>query len=107
MTLKFNFSINIDIEDCKLRTIIASFNEIKKNLLDLFVQQVVVEFAVHYMNQNTKPFDCQKCGNNTNFIWKTKHGKKTNIITILQTLVLKQLQVQCKNCNHKFYITQI
>lgn len=106
MKYNFKFSINIDIKDCKLSTLITCFNEIKKDLLDLFIQQIIVHFATDYMNQKIKPFDCQKCGNTKDFIWKTKHGKKTTIITILQSVVLKQLQVQCKNCGHKFYITR-
>ena len=102
MTFKLNFSINIDIKDCKLSTIITCFNEIKKYLLDSFIQQVIVGFATEYMNQKIKPFDCQKCNNNEDFIWKTKHGKKTTIITILQSVELFELHfnldIDFKSC---------
>lgn len=106
--MKFNieFTYNIDIKDCKLNTIISSFNEMRKVLLNIFMQEVIVQFANCYMTKKRKPFPCEKCGNNENFIWKTRHGKQTKIITILQTVLLRQLQVECKKCGHKFFITR-
>jgi len=106
MNFKIEFNYNIDIQDCKLNTILAGFNEIKKVFLNMFMQEVIVKFANYYMRQVQKPFACEKCDNNTHFIWKTRHGKQTKIITILQIVLLLQLQVECKECGHKFYITR-
>jgi hypothetical protein len=44
--------------------------------------------------------------NDREFIWKTRHGKETKILTTFHWVVLQQLQVQCKCCAHKFYITR-
>ena len=49
---------------------------------------------------------CEGCGNDKEFIWKTRHGKETKILTVFQWVRLQQLQVQCKRCGHKMYITR-
>jgi hypothetical protein len=106
--MKFNivFNYHIDVRDCKLNTILAEFNEMKKFLLNMFIQEIIEQFANCYMSQETKPFVCEKCNNDKNFIWKTRHGRQTKIITVLQAVFLRQLQVECKECGHKFYITR-
>lgn len=106
--MKFNivFNYNIDIRDCKLNTILAGFNEIKEVLLNMLMQEIIEQFANCYMSQERKPFICEKCNNDKHFIWKTRHGKQTKIITVFQTVLLRQLQVECKECGHKFYITR-
>jgi hypothetical protein len=58
------------------------------------------------MSLKTKPFHCEKCCNQQQFTWKTHHGKKTKIITQEGDLILNQLQIKCKNCGHKFYLTR-
>lgn len=106
--MKFNIEFNytIDIQDCKLNSVLTSFKKVQVAFLNLYIQKTLEQFANSYMNQKTKPFFCEKCNNSENFIWKTRHGKQTKIITILQTVFLRQLQVECKECGHKFYITR-
>lgn len=106
--MKFNieFTYTIDIKDCNLNTLINSFNEMKTIFLNIYIQKIIVSMADTYMQQKIKPFSCVKCENNKNFIWKTKHGKQTKIITVLQVVLLRQLQVECKECGHKFFITR-
>lgn len=106
MNFNIAYNFNIDIEDCKLNTVITEFNKMKENLLNLFMQEIIVKFADYYMTQDEKPFACDKCNNCKDFIWKTRHGKQTKIITILQVVFLRQLQIECKKCGHKFYITR-
>jgi hypothetical protein len=103
-TIVFNY--NIDIRDCKLNTVLTGFNEMKTVLLNMFMQEIIEQFANYYMAQEKKPFVCDKCNNDKNFIWKTRHGKQTKIITVLQAVLLRQLQVGCKECGHKFYVTR-
>jgi len=106
--MKFNleFTYTIDTEDCKLNTLIRGFNEMKQVFLNEYIQKVLIGFAEYHMSQEKKPFCCSKCLNENHFIWKTKHGKTTKIITILQVVLLNQLQVQCSCCGHKFFITR-
>jgi len=75
--MKFNIEFNytIDIKDCNLNTLINCFNEMKKILLNKFIQDIIVGFGNYHMAQGIKPFYCEKCGNNENFIWKTRKGK--------------------------------
>jgi hypothetical protein len=58
------------------------------------------------MGLSRKPFSCEGCGNDKEFIWKTRHGKETKILTVFQWVSMEQLQVQCKRCGHKMYITR-
>lgn len=106
MQLNIKITYKIDINECSLHTLIKRFQEISGIIFNYFVQETIVQFANRAMSRNNKPFSCEKCGNNKDFIWKTRHGKQTKIITIIQTLILKQLQVECKECGHKFYITR-
>jgi hypothetical protein len=71
-----------------------------------FIQKVLTGIGEHAMSLKRKPFCCDKCGNNEELIWKTRHGKETKILTVFQSVKLLQLQVQCKVCGHKFYITR-
>lgn len=106
--MKFNieFTYTIDIEDCKLNTLLNCFNEIRRVFFNQFIKQVIITFANKYMNQKEKPFSCDHCGNKQDFIWKTRNGKETTIRSILQDVRLNQLQVKCKSCGHKFFITR-
>jgi hypothetical protein len=54
-----------------------------------------------------KSFACKCCGNDTEFVWKTRHGKATAILTWFRWITLKQLQVRCKWCGSKQYITRM
>lgn len=106
MKISFACNIDIDLETSKLKEISDNFCKILQIITAQFYQQVILEFANHYMCQRTKPFSCDKCGNNQQFIWKTRHGKKTSLLTVFGLLNLFQLQIQCKSCNHKMYLTR-
>jgi len=106
MEIHFSCNIDIDLKSPKLKELLGNFCTIIQKLLGQFVQQSLHEFADYYMAQGTKPFSCDKCGNDQQFIWKTHRGKKTSLITIFGLLNLFQLQVQCKKCNHKMYLTR-
>lgn len=106
--MKNNFYCNfsIDIESPNLKSITEAFCEIQKILLSAFFNQVILNFAEHYMSLAEKPFHCDCCGNNESFIWKTRKGKETGILSIFGMLILNQLQVKCKFCGHKIYLTR-
>ncbi len=106
--MKNNFycNISIDIDRPDLKNIIEAFHEIHKILLPSFFNQVILSFAEYYMSLKEKPFCCDICGNNHSFIWKTRKGKKTSILSIFGMLILNQLQVECKYCGHKMYLTR-
>ena len=106
MKISFNFNIDIDLKNSELKTILKGYAIFSQKILDQFVQQVITVFAEEYMRLKEKPFKCEKCGENIKFIWKTHHGRKTGILTEFKKIILEQLQVQCCNCKHKFYITR-
>jgi len=106
MKITFVCNIDIDLKSPNLKEISDNYCKILKIITSQFFQQVILEFANHYMSQGIKPFSCDKCGNNKHFIWKTHHGKKTSLLTIFGLLNLFQLQIQCKICNCKMYLTR-
>lgn len=93
--------------NCKIDTIIAGFKKALPIFLTEFIQTILIGFAEEYMSMVLKPFSCDKCGNNRNFIWKTRNAKPTTIITIFGEVILGQLQIECKGCGHKMFITRI
>jgi hypothetical protein len=106
MEIEFSCTIPIDIASPKLEEITKGFAEIIKILSKEYFNRVLTVFADHYMSQETKPFSCEVCSNNKDFIWKTHNGKSTFLHTILGLLELIQMQIKCKKCGHKMYITR-
>ena len=43
--------------------------------LEDFFQKVLVGFAEYEMSLPRKSFACTCCGNDRDFVWKTRHGK--------------------------------
>jgi len=106
ITIGFDCKIEVRLKDATLASILTAFRELLSQLLPDFIQKMLVGYGEHMMALTKKPFACSCCGNDVEFIWKTRHGKSTKILTIYQWVVLKQLQVLCKKCRHKFYITR-
>ena len=106
--MKFNIPCNFDIDmpDCKIDTIIAVLKKVLPLFLAKFVKTILIAFANNYMLETEKPFSCDKCGNKKSFIWKTRNAKSTTIVTIFGEVILGQLQIQCKKCEHKMFITR-
>lgn len=106
ITIGFNCQFEVQLRDSKLSTILVAFGELLTQLLTDFIQKVLVGYGEYVMAQKKKPFACSYCGNDEQFTWKTKHGKTTQILTVYRWVHLQQLQVVCKKCGHKCYITR-
>jgi len=105
ITIDFDCQFKVDLKDSRISTILAAFAALLPQLLMDFFQKVLVGYGEYAMALKKKPFVCT-CGNDTEFIWKTRHGKKTKIHGFYRWLELHQLQVQCKRCGSKMYITR-
>jgi hypothetical protein len=99
----FECQFKVQLKDSRISTILAAFAMLLPQLLTDFFQKVLIGFGEYVMALKKKPFAC-KCGNDADFIWKTRHGKKTKIHGFYRWLELQQLQVQCKRCGSKMYI---
>lgn len=106
MKLSFSLEYDIDLQDCKFDTIIYIFIKLMPLILSDLFELILGAHGRMYMAQEEKPFCCEECGNRSWFIWKTRHGKETTFNTIFGKVQVKQLQVQCKHCNTKRYITR-
>jgi transposase-like protein len=105
ITIDFDCQFEVHLKDSSLSSILAAFAELLPPLLTDFFQKVLVGFGEHVMALKKKPFACS-CGNDREFTWKTRHGKKTKIHAFYRWLKLQQLQVVCKRCGSKLYITR-
>ena len=106
ITVEFDCQFRVRLSDCRLTTLLAAFCTLLPKILTDFLQKALIGYGELVMSRSKKPFRCAKCGNDQEFIWKTRHGKETKVLTTFQWVVLQQLKVQCKRCAHKFYITR-
>ena len=106
MRVTINFNYKVELGDCNIETMVACFKKVLILFLQDFVMRILNEFATQYMNQKTQPFACDKCGSDSNFTWKTRHAKDTRISTIFVEIIIGQMQVKCKSCGKKMYITR-
>lgn len=104
ITVEFECQFRVHLKDGSITTILAAFCKILPQMLTDFIEKVVIGLGEYAMSQKKKPFCCDECGNDEEFIWKTKHGKPTKILTVFQWVILRQLQVQCKKCGRKIYL---
>jgi hypothetical protein len=104
--IDFDCQFEVHLKDGTLSSILLAFAELLPQLLTDFFQKVLIGYGEYVMSLKEKPFSCECCGNNTEFIWKTRHGKETKILTIYRWVALRQLQVLCKGCGRKLYITR-
>ena len=106
ITIEFGCQFRVELADSSLGSILKAFCKLLPEILMDVIQKVLVGFGESAMSHSRKPFCCDRCGNDKEFIWKTRHGKETKILTVFQWVRLEQLQVQCKRCGHKMYITR-
>ena len=105
MKIEYGFNYNMEIDRCNIDFLIAVFKQLLPMLLKDFIQAVLEQFVNVFMAQEKKPFLCD-CGNDKDFIWKTRNAKTTKITTIFAELILAQMQVQCKVCGKKMFISR-
>ena len=96
----------IEVEKCDIDYLTGVFKQLLVNVFTDFVRTVQVKFAEGFMGMEEKPFSCG-CGNRRDFIWKTKDAKPLKITTIFCELILAQMQVQCKDCGKKMFISRL
>ena len=106
MKINYRAAFSIDIAEPTLKALTQAYSQLSRILLSDFFQNVLRRFAEHFMELETKPFSCERCGNRKEFIWKTRVGKPTEVLTIFGLVRLGQLQVRCKHCGHKMYLVR-
>jgi len=107
ITIEFACQFRVNLQDSDFSSIMKAFLMLLPKLLEDFFQKILIGFGEYEMGLKKKTFACKCCGNDTDFVWKTRHGKATNILTVFRWITLKQLQVLCKRCGSKQYITRI
>ncbi len=107
ITVEFDCQFRVNLQSSDFSSIMKAFLMLLPQLLEDFFQKVLVGFGEYEMGLEKKSFSCRCCGNDSVFIWKTRHGKATKILTWFRWITLKQLQLQCKRCGSKLYITRI
>jgi ribosomal protein S14 len=106
ITIEYECQFRVQLPNSDFSSIMKAFLKLLPQLLEDFFQKILVGFGEFEMGMKQKSFACQGCGNDSEFIWKTRHGKATNILTWFRWIAVQQLQVQCKRCGSKQYITR-
>lgn len=106
ITLDFESQFRVTLTSSDFATIMKAFLLLLPQFMEDFFQKVLVGFAEYELSLPQKSFACTCCGNDRDFVWKTRHGKATTILTWFRWITLRQLQVLCKRCGHKQYITR-
>ena len=106
MKIELKMDYIIEVEKCDIDYLTGVFKQLLVVVFTDFVRTVQVKFAESFMGMEKKPFRCE-CGNMWRFIWKTKDAKPMKITTIFCELILAQMQVQCKDCGRKMFISRL
>lgn len=106
MKIDIHINYSVEVEKCNIDHLTAIFKQLVVMVLEDFVKTVLAKFADDFMKMARKPFSCM-CGNDRDFIWKTKDAKPMKITTIFADLTLPQMQVQCKACGKKMFISRL
>ena len=106
ITVEYDCHIHVSLKDCHLMTLLAAFAVLLPQLLTEFLENILLGYARQVMAWPHKPFACDRCGNDQGFIWKTQHGRPTQLLTTFTWGALRQWQVQCSTCGHKCYLTR-
>ncbi|UJS20848.1 MAG: hypothetical protein L3J18_00520 [Candidatus Brocadia sp.] len=91
ITVEFGCQIRVELKDGSLESILKAFCKILPEILRDFIQKIVVGSGESAMARSLKPFCCDECGKDKGFIWKTRHGKETKILTVFQWLRLERM----------------
>jgi hypothetical protein len=105
--INYSFNYSLELKECKIDYLIMTFRQLLVHIATDFIKITLEHFANEIMKQAKKPFSCEKCGNSMTFIWKTRNAKTMKLMTVFAELILPQMQVQCKKCEKKMFITRL
>lgn len=107
--LKIDFAcqFRLSLPNVQLSTLMSAFTILLPSLLADFLQKALIGYGELLMARREKPFSCGRCGNPERFIWKTRSGKPTKVLTTFAWVTLGQMQIQCSCCGHKLSITRM
>ena len=106
MKIEYKINYSMEVDKCNIDYLTAVFKQLLVMVFTDFVKTVLEQFAEDFMKMEKKPFHCS-CGNDKNFIWKTKDAKPMKITSIFAELILPQMQIQCKACRKKMFISRL
>lgn len=104
MEITLNFKYNMKLKNCNIDYLTGVIQEITPQINSEIVNQILSQFADHHMKEGKLPFPCD-CGCDK-ATWKTKKAKSTKILFGLLPLLIAQMQVECKGCKKRYFITR-
>ncbi len=107
LKIEFGCQFTLALPNVRLSTLLSAFTVLLPKILGDFVQKALIGYGELLMARRKKPFSCGRCGNEERFIWKTRCGKPTKVLTTFAWVTLGQMQIQCSGCGHKFSITRM
>ena len=107
LKIDFTCQFRLSLPNAQLSTLMSAFTILLPKLLSDFLQKALIGYGELLMARREKPFSCGQCGNVERFIWKTRSGKPTKVLTTFAWVTLGQMQIQCSCCGHKLSITRM
>ena len=105
MKIDFSPHYSLEMKDCSAKSLTALLSKLLPLLLADLYHCVLLAFAEKYLSSPEKVFHCKQCGCNE-FNWKTRSGKRTVFGTKWGDIRVPQLQVRCRDCGSRVYITR-
>ncbi len=93
MKIEYRTNYSVEVEKCNIDYLTGVFRQLLVVPFADFVKAVLEQFAEDSMKMGKKPFRCS-CGNERDFIWKTRNAKPMKITAIFAGIMLPQMQVQ-------------
>jgi len=103
ITIEFECQFRIKMESSDFLSIMKAFLMLLPHLLKDFFQKVLIGFGEYEMSRQRKAFACRCCGNDTEFVWKTRHGKPSITFPGNSILIPQVLQIAGMGWCYKFY----
>ena len=107
LKIEYVCQFTLTFPEVRLSALLSAFTVLLPTILADFLQKALIGYGELLMARKKKPFACSECGNDERFIWKTRCGKPTKVLTTFAWVTLGQMQIQCSVCGHKFSITRI
>ncbi len=80
ITIEFDCQFRVDLECSDFSSIMKAFLMLLPQLLEDFFQKVLVGFGEYEMALHKKSFACTICGNDSEFVWKTRCNVLTSTL---------------------------
>ena len=115
MKIQISLNYSVEVSEFNLSFLVSVFRQLIPLLLSGFISSVMRQLSESIGTSSSaagqmltkETFRCPKCGSLA-FIWKTRGSSTTRakVLTEIGPVEIPQMQIQCRKCGRKTYITR-